>query len=262
MSDLLQCRGLQCNFGDFVATKGLDLDVRGGEIVGIIGANGAGKTTLFNMVSGYLTPAAGRVLFRGKDITGVPPRTLARRGIARSFQVPQLFASSTARENLMIALSLLVEPHSLLLRRFSERRLIERAQWILDEYDIGEHADSVVANIPQGVRKLLDIAMATCASPRLVLLDEPTSGVSADEKNDLISRLIERFRKASAAVIFIEHDMDIVLEYASRVIALYDGRIIADGDAAEVLADQEVIRFISGRAGTVPSSTGDRYASA
>jgi branched-chain amino acid transport system ATP-binding protein len=262
MSDLLQCRGLQCKFGDFVATKGIDLDIRAGEIVGIIGANGAGKTTLFNIVSGYLTPAAGRISFRGEDVTRAPPRTLVRRGIARSFQVPQLFAGSTTRENLMIALSLLVEPHSSLLRRFSERRLIDRAEQILDEYGIGEHGNSVVANIPQGVRKLLDIAMATCASPKLVLLDEPTSGVSADEKSDLISRLIDRFRKTSASVIFIEHDMDIVLEYASRVIALYDGRIIADGDAAEVLADQDVSRFITGRAGTIPSSARDCYASA
>jgi branched-chain amino acid transport system ATP-binding protein len=162
----------------------------------------------------------------------------------------------------MIALSLLVEPHSSLLRRFSERRLMDRAQQILDEYGIGEHADSVVANIPQGVRKLLDIAMATCASPELVLLDEPTSGVSADEKSDLISRLIERFRKTSAAVIFIEHDMDIVIEYASRVVALYDGRIIADGDVADVFADDDVVRFITGRTSATPLSPRDRYASA
>jgi branched-chain amino acid transport system ATP-binding protein len=259
MTELLRCRGLQCTFGDFVATKGLDLDVREGEIVGIIGANGAGKTTLFNIVSGYLKPSAGRVSFRGEDVTGVPPRRLARRGIARSFQVPQLFAGSTARENLMIALSLLVEPHSSLLRRFSERRLMDLAQQILDEYGIGEHADSLVANIPQGVRKLLDIAMATCASPELVLLDEPTSGVSADEKSDLISRLIERFRKTSAAVIFIEHDM---IEYASRVVALYDGRIIADGVVADVFADEDVVRFITGRASAMPLSSRDRYASA
>jgi branched-chain amino acid transport system ATP-binding protein len=262
VTDLLRCRGLQCTFGDFVATKGLDLDVRDGEIVGIIGANGAGKTTLFNIVSGYLKPSAGRVSFRGEDVTGVPPRRLARRGIARSFQVPQLFASSTARENLMIALSLLVEPHSSLLRRFSERRLMDRAQQILDEYGIGEHGDSVAANAPQGVRKLLDIAMATCASPELVLLDEPTSGVSADEKSDLISRLIERFRKTSATVIFIEHDMDIVIEYASRVVALYDGRIIADGDVVDVFADDDVVRLITGRVSAVPLGPRDRYASA
>jgi branched-chain amino acid transport system ATP-binding protein len=262
VTDLLQCIGVQCRFGDFLAAKGVDMTVRNGEIVGIIGANGAGKTTLFNLVSGYLKPTAGRIMLRGADVTGLPPRLLVRRGIARSFQVPQLFGSSTARENMMIALSLLVERRSLILRRFSEQRLIDRAERILDAYGIGDHADAVVANIPQGVRKLLDIAMATCADPDLVLLDEPTSGVSADEKNELVSRLIERFRRASTAVIFIEHDMDIVREYASRVIALYDGRIIADGDADDIFADKDVVRFITGSSGGVSAGVKDRHASA
>ncbi|MDI4237139.1 ABC transporter ATP-binding protein [Bradyrhizobium sp. Arg237L] len=261
MTDLLHCTGIQCRFGDFIATKGIDLSVKHGEIVGIIGANGAGKTTLLNIISGYLKPTAGRVMFRGTDVTGMPPRALARRGIARSFQVPQLFASGTARENMMVALSLLVDPRSALLRRFSDRGLFDKAQRLLEDYRIGEHADAVVAHIPQGVRKLLDIAMATCASPALVLLDEPTSGVSVDEKNDLISRLIERLRKTSTSVIFIEHDMEIVREYASRVIALYDGRIIADGDVAEVFADRDVVRYITG-AGVAPLSADGCHAPA
>ncbi len=261
MTDLLQCIGVQRRFGDFVAAEGIDLTVRDGEIVGIIGANGAGKTTLLNIVSGYLKPTAGRVMFRGVDVTGLPPRILARQGIARSFQVPQLFGSCTARENIMIALSLLSEPRSSMLRRFSERALMDDAQRILDAHGIGERADTVVANIPQGVRKLLDIAMATCADPDLVLLDEPTSGVSSDEKNDLVSRLIGRFRGMSTAVIFIEHDMDIVREYASRVIALYEGRIIADGDAVEVFSHDDVVRFITGSA-RIHMDVKDRYASA
>jgi branched-chain amino acid transport system ATP-binding protein len=262
MTELLQCADIQCRFGDFLAAKGIDLTVRSGEIVGIIGANGAGKTTLFNMISGYLKPTVGRITFRGTDVTGLPPRLLARRGIARSFQVPQLFGRSTARENMMIALSLLAERRSSMLRRLSEPRLADRAQQILSTYGIAEHADAVVANTPQGVRKLLDIAMATCADPDLVLLDEPTSGVSAEEKNELVSLLIERFRKTSTTVIFIEHDMDIVREYASRVIALYEGRIIADGVAADIFADDDVIRFITGTAGRASPSVKGRHASA
>jgi branched-chain amino acid transport system ATP-binding protein len=262
MTALLQCVGVQCRFGAFVAAKGIDLSIGGGEIVGIIGANGAGKTTLLNVVSGYLKPTEGRVLFRGDDITQMPPRALVHRGIARSFQVPQLFGSRTVRENLMIALSLLAEPRSSLSRKFVESKLIDRAQHLLDAHGIGRYADIIVAGVPQGVRKLLDIAMATCAEPDLVLLDEPTSGVSADEKDDLVSRLIRRFRDKSAAVVFIEHDMDIVHEYASRVVALYDGRIIADGGARDVLADQDVVRLITGTVGSVPISAGDRYAPA
>lgn len=262
MTALLQCVDVQRRFGDFVATKGINLSVGQGEMVGIIGANGAGKTTLLNIVSGYLKPTAGRVLFRGADVTGLPPRVLARRGIARSFQVPQLFGNCTARENMMIALSLLVEPRGSLLRRFSDRAMVEHALRILHEYGIAKHADAVVANIPQGVRKLLDVAMATCANPDLVLLDEPTSGVSADEKGDLVARLIDRFRSTSTAVVFIEHDMDVVREYASRVVALYDGRIIADGDARDVFADGDVIRFITGSAGDSAANTKVRHASA
>ncbi|HVX78552.1 MAG TPA: ABC transporter ATP-binding protein [Bradyrhizobium sp.] len=262
MTGLLQCVGVQCRFGDFLAAKGIDLTVRRGEIVGIIGANGAGKTTLFNIISGYLKPTVGRIKFRGNDVTGLPPRLLARQGIARSFQVPQLFGSRSARENMMIALALLAERHSSILRRFSEPRLVDQAQRILSAYGIAEHADAVVANIPQGVRKLLDIAMATCADPDLVLLDEPTSGVSAEEKNELVSFLIERFRKMSTTVIFIEHDMEIVREYASRVIALYEGRIIADGAAADIFADNDVIRFITGTAGGVPPGVKERHAPA
>jgi branched-chain amino acid transport system ATP-binding protein len=261
VNDLLQCSGLQCRFGSFVATKGIDLAVRDGEVVGIIGANGAGKTTLFNIISGYVNPTAGRVLFRGTDVTGLPPRVLARQGIARSFQVPQMFGSNTLCENVMIALSLLAEPRRSLLRRFSERDLMERARQILNEYGVGEHADAVVAKVPQGVRKLVDIAMATCANPDLVLLDEPTSGVSAEEKDEFISRLIGRFRQLSTTVIFIEHDMQIVREHASRVVALYEGRIIADGTAVDVFADPDVVRFITGIVAE-PSRAGERYASA
>jgi branched-chain amino acid transport system ATP-binding protein len=262
MNGLLRCEGVQCRFGDFVATRGVDLAVRESEVIGIIGANGAGKTTLFNVLSGYLKPTEGRVWFRGIDVTGVPPRVLVRQGIARSFQVPQLFGSNTVCENMMIALSLLAEPRGSLLRRFSDRGLIDQARHILSEYGIVEHADAVVVKVPQGVRKLLDIAMATCASPDLVLLDEPTSGVSVDEKDGLVSRLIGRFRERSTTVIFIEHDMQIVREYASRVIALYEGRIIADGGAADVFADADVVRFITGAVAAPSSSAGGRYASA
>lgn len=163
---------------------------------------------------------------------------------------------------MMIALSLLAEPRRSLLRRFSDRSLAERARRILNEYGIAGHADAVVAKVPQGVRKLLDIAMATCAGPDLVLLDEPTSGVSAEEKDALVSHLIGRFRERSTTVIFIEHDMQIVREYASRVIALYEGRIIADGGAADVFADADVVRFITGAVSEPSPGAGGRYASA
>lgn len=247
MTSLLQCVGVQKRFGDFLATQGIDLAVESGEVVGIIGANGAGKTTLLNIVSGYLLPTAGKILFQGNDVTGLPSRILVRKGIARSFQIPQLFARSTARENMMLALALLVEPQSAIMHNFADERLADDAGRVLASYGLERHAETVVSKLPQGVRKLLDIAMATCANPTLVLLDEPTSGVSSEEKHDLMRGLARRFREMATTVVFIEHDMEIVREYASRVVALYDGKIISDGSADEVFADGQVVQLITGR---------------
>jgi branched-chain amino acid transport system ATP-binding protein len=247
MTDLLACVGVQKHFGDFVATKGIDLTIDCGEIVGIIGANGAGKTTLLNIISGYLRPDAGKIIFQGADVTGTPPRILVRQGIARSFQIPQLFTRSTALQNMMLALSLLVEPTSSIMQRFEDVRLAGDARHVLASYGIDQHADMVVGLVPQGVRKLLDIAMATCAHPKLVLLDEPTSGVSSEEKHGLMQRLVERFTAASTTAVFIEHDMDIVRQYSSRVVALCDGEIIADASADDVFADAGVIQRITGQ---------------
>jgi branched-chain amino acid transport system ATP-binding protein len=246
MTHLLECIGVQKRFGNFVATQGIDLAVPSGEFVGMIGANGAGKTTLLNVVSGYLRPSAGKVIFQGLDVTGIQPRILARRGIARSFQVPQLFAHATACENMMLALALLVEPKASLMRPFADARLSADARRVLASYGIDGYADTVVSKLPQGVRKLIDIAMATCGHPKLVLLDEPTSGVSNEEKHDLMMRLAQRFSAASTTVMFIEHDLEIVRTYASRVVALYDGKIICDGAPEIVFGDESVMRLIAG----------------
>lgn len=250
MTYVLECKGLEKRFGDFLAIQGIDLSVRSGEFVGIIGANGAGKTTLLNIVSGYLTPSAGQILFKGEDVTGVPPRILVRRGIARSFQIPQLFPRSTVIENMMIARSLLAESQSSLMKRFDDDRLARSAMEIIDSYGLGQFAHAAVGKVPQGVRKLLDIAMAACAKPTLVLLDEPTSGVSSEEKNALMGQLAYRFKSVSTTVIFIEHDMEIVRTYASRVIALYDGKVIANGPAEKVFSEEQVISLITGRPAT------------
>jgi branched-chain amino acid transport system ATP-binding protein len=197
-------------------------------------------------VSGYLRPSAGRIVFEGIDVTGAPPRSLAARGIARSFQIPQLFARKTVLHNMMLALALLAEPRSSILRDFDDARLADDARRVLASYGLEQHAETVVGKVPQGTRKLLDIAMATCARPKLVLLDEPTSGVSSEEKHGLMARLIARFTASSTTVVFIEHDVDIVRRYASRVVALYEGEVLADGAADAVFGDAQVERFITG----------------
>ncbi|MEW5422488.1 ABC transporter ATP-binding protein [Amorphus sp. 3PC139-8] len=243
---ILECRGIAKSFDGFAAANAIDLTISEGEVVGIIGSNGAGKTTLLNIVSGHLKPSSGQVLFAGEDVTGVPSRKLARKGIARSFQVPQLFARSTALENMMLAVSLLARPHESILSRFDNDKLAKAAHEALAHYGIDEHTDAVVGELPQGVRKLLDIAMATAAQPRLVLLDEPTSGVSSEEKHDVMQRLADRFATSGTTVVFIEHDMEIVRRYASRVVALTDGTVIADGAPDVVFADETVAEVIVG----------------
>jgi branched-chain amino acid transport system ATP-binding protein len=247
MTALLACVGIEMRFGGFVAMRSVDFSVARGEIVGIIGANGAGKTTLLNIISGHLRPTAGTIIFQDRDITGTPPRQLAHRGIARSFQVPQLFQRSTVLENMMLALSLLVEPTTSILKRFDDAHVADTARAVLAAYGVERHADLVVSKVPQGIRKLLDIAMATCASPELVLLDEPTSGVSSEEKHQLMQRLMPRFAAASATMVFIEHDMEIVRRYSSRVVALCDGEIIADGPPDAVFGHADVIARIVGQ---------------
>ena len=246
MNGLLECRGLQKSFGGFVATRGINLAVNHGEFVGVIGANGAGKTTLLNLISGYLTPTAGQVFFQGADVTGVAPRALVKRGIARSFQIPQLFSRSTVRENMMLSLSLLTGSRAAMLTRFDDASLRDAADDILRSYGLSGHADLLISQLPQGIRKLLDIAMATCADPKLVLLDEPTSGVSSEEKNDLMRDLASRFTASKTTVVFIEHDMEVVEKYASRVVALYDGSVISEGAPSTVFADEKVIELITG----------------
>lgn len=249
MTPLLRCDRIQKHFGGFTATKGIDLEVAPREVVGVIGANGAGKTTLLNIVSGYLAPSAGSVFFAGEEVTGRTPRELTRLGIARSFQVPQLFHRLTVLDNMMLALALLTGRKRSLLRRFDDQALADAALAALRRFGLDGESASTVGSVPQGARKLLDIAMATCGRPKLVLLDEPTSGVGKEEKQELMARLADNFSAEKTTVLFIEHDMEVVSRYATRVVALYEGQVIADGSAEEVFANEMVATLIVGQDG-------------
>jgi len=246
MSAILSTKSLAKSFGAITAAADVSVTVEEGEIVGVIGANGAGKTTFINMVTGYLTPTSGSIHFRGRDITGMPPRRVVRAGICRSFQVSQLFGELTALDNMLIALGMLREGALGWIAPLHTTRRERQAREVLARYTIEEHAAHPVATLPQGVRKLLDIAMATVSAPPLLLLDEPTSGVAIDEKFPLMDTVMGPVRASGAACLFVEHDMEIVERYAARVIAFYDGRILADGPVAEVLEDPGVRRFVIG----------------
>jgi branched-chain amino acid transport system ATP-binding protein len=246
MSALLAAQGLNKRFGAVVAADNVVVEIAAGETVGIIGANGAGKTTFVNMVTGYLKPDEGLILFRGIDITRMPPRQVTRLGIRRSFQVAQLFPNLSVRDNALVALACAerTRPRPAAILRTPAR--IAQANTILARLGIEDSADRLTPELPQGQRKLLDIALAMVGRSAVLLLDEPTSGISAEEKLPLMDLVMDAVTAEGAAVLFVEHDMEIVERYAPRVIAFYEGRVIADGAPGTVLADTDVRRYVVG----------------
>jgi branched-chain amino acid transport system ATP-binding protein len=248
VTPVLSVRGLEKRFGAVIAADALSLDIVPGQKVSLIGANGAGKTTFVNMVTGYLRPDSGSVALEGIDIGGRSPRNVARLGISRSFQIPQLFIELTAAENLSVAVSGAamrgLSFHSPAQGHGRRARILE----LLDRFSLVDVADRPISELAGGVRKLVDIAMALVRRPKLLLLDEPTSGVSAEEKFVTMDRVIHAVAPDAATIVFVEHDMEIVSRYADRVVAFYQGRILADGNPGDVLKDMEVRRYVTGGA--------------
>ncbi len=244
---LLETRRLGKRFGAVVAAEDINVAVTSGEIVGVIGANGAGKTTFCNMVTGYLAPDQGQILFRGKDITGCSVGEATEAGIHRSFQIPQLFPSLTVYENLLLAVGVFGHRRPPWWQPLVRPDVEAEVKTIMERYRVSESADDRVDRLPQGVRKLLDIAMAMVGQPAMILLDEPTSGISTKEKFDVMGNVIDALRATLATVLFVEHDMEVVGRYADRVIAFREGRVLADGTPQAVLEDPAVIEHVVGR---------------
>jgi len=242
---LLEARGLNKRFGAVVAAADLQVDLAVGERVSLIGSNGAGKTTLVNMITGYLKPDEGHILLEGRDITQLAPRVITRLGVARSFQIPQLCGDLTVLDNMLVA-NACHDPGLSFWKPARRAETLARAEALLERFRLQEHRHRRGAELPGGVRKLLDIAMALSAEPRLLLLDEPTSGVAAEEKFPMMDTIMSGLADVAMTVLFVEHDMDIVERYASRVIAFYAGRIIADGAPGEALASADVRRYVTG----------------
>ncbi len=250
---VLSAQKLERKFGAVVAAENVNIDVASGERLCLIGSNGAGKTTFVNMITGYMKPSSGEIFLGDENITALSPREITRKGVARSFQIPQLCLHMTVLDNMLTALHC-NRAHRQFFRTARDSASLDQCHQLLSRFALDEHHGRPVLELPGGVRKLLDIAMALTGHPRLLLLDEPTSGVSADEKfkaMDTVMQAIEGHGQQSpVAVVFIEHDMDIVQRYASRVAAFYSGRVIADGQASEVLVDPEVRRYVTGHGGT------------
>jgi len=255
MAVILNARSLHKSFGAVIAASEVNAAIEKDSVVGLIGTNGAGKTTFINMITGYLKPDLGTIEFEGRDITRLPPRAITRLGICRSFQIPQLYSSLTVHENMMVGLGVVLR-NAGLGGYFSRKAPLvpgygvgpdEAAARILERFGLSAYRERNAQVLPGGVRKLLDIALAMVAKPRILLLDEPTSGVSSAEKFGIMDMVLAAVRAESATVLFVEHDMEVVSRFAQRVLAFYDGRIIADAPPAVALADPEVKRFVVGK---------------
>lgn len=245
-STVLQARAINKQFGAVMAASDINVDVPRGAIISLIGSNGAGKTTFVNMVTGYIKPDSGSFVYQGDDITGASPRQVTAMGIHRSFQIPQLCAELTVLENLLVAESInaLTRPSFFLPALAAES--VTHAEATLDRFGILPFAHQRIAELPGGIKKLLDIAMAMAGRTEIMLLDEPTSGVAADEKFPIMDRVIEALTADGVTILFVEHDMEIVSRYSQRVLAFYAGRIIADDSPDIVMADADVQRYITG----------------
>ena len=242
---LLRASGVEKRFGAVVAATGLNISIGAGERVSLIGSNGAGKTTFVNMITGYLKPDSGTISLGDLDITQLAPRAITRLGVARSFQIPQLYPELTVLDNMLVAIA--CHDNRLSFWQVARRAdAVNRADALLERFKLDEHRERRVAELPGGVRKLLDIAMALTGQPRLLLLDEPTSGVSAEEKFPMMETIMSALGADKMTVLFVEHDMDIVERYAHRVIAFYSGRIIADDIPQAALVNDDVRRYVTG----------------
>lgn len=247
MDALIRTEDLSLSFGGVVAAEGIDFRLDVGERLAVIGQNGAGKTTFINICTGFLKPTRGRVWFDGKDVTGMEPRHIVRLGLGRSFQLPQLFLDHTVRQCLEIAAAARQGKLSFLkpLAQSVDKREIEHT---LELVGLRKRGSELASSLPEGQRKLLDVAMALMLNPKLLIMDEPTSGVAAEDKHELMATLMRALDERKVTSWFVEHDVDIVSRYATRVAAWIAGKVAADGPPAEVLASEAVRREILGTA--------------
>lgn len=251
MSDILVASGLSKRFGGVVAAQDVDVRIARNDVVSLLGTNGAGKTTFVNMVTGYIRADTGDITFNGRSIVGLPPRQIARLGISRSFQIPQIFTDLTVLENVVIALDTARTGTSVLQRARTARRDEEICR-LLADYRLEQFADFRGSEIPGGARKLLDVALAVASKPTVLLLDEPTSGVSASEKFAIMDLMMAALKQTDVSILFIEHDMEIVRRYARKAIAFHEGRVLADGSVEDVLSDPAVQSHVVGKTMTGP----------
>ncbi|SMC18963.1 amino acid/amide ABC transporter ATP-binding protein 1, HAAT family [Desulfacinum hydrothermale DSM 13146] len=252
MNDFFRLESLVMQFGGLTAVKDFSLSIEPGELVGLIGPNGAGKTTVFNMITGFLTPTSGRVLWQGEDITGLSVHQITARGIARTFQNIRLFSDMTVLENVMVSF------HHKVRSRFwkamlglpshgkEERRIRQESYRFLQELNLGHLADEKAGNLAYGQQRRLEIARALATYPKLLLLDEPAAGMNPQETMELADLVLEIRQKHALTIFLIEHDMKFVMGLCERIKVLDYGISIAEGTPEEIQSNPDVIKAYLG----------------
>jgi branched-chain amino acid transport system ATP-binding protein len=249
---LFKADNLAINFGGIKAVDGVSFDVEKGQVFTIIGPNGAGKTTVFNLISRIYDPTEGKLMFEGQDITDVAPHNIANLGIARTFQNIELFEHATVLHNLLlgrhahrsgsIASQLLFLPSV----RKAELEHREKVEHVIDFLDLQHYRDTYIVNLPYGARKVVELARALCTEPKLLLLDEPSSGLNTEETEDMAFWIHDIRNELGITVLMVEHDMTLVNEVSDRVLALNYGRVLALGTPSEVQSHPEVVKAYLG----------------
>lgn len=246
---LLHVDNVSKRFGDLVAVDGVSMTVEKGELRAVIGPNGAGKTTFFNLISGFLTPSSGRIIFDGEDVTALMPARRVWRGIARTFQITEVFPELTTRENLRIAVEV-ASGYRLKtwLSRDLDGEVRARVTDLLDMGGLVDKADRLVGELSHGDQRATEIMMALALKPRLLLLDEPTAGMGDQETYD-ITQLIRKLHKdQNLTIVLIEHDMRVVFHLADRIMVLAEGAMLAEGTPKEIAKNEAVQAAYLGKA--------------
>jgi branched-chain amino acid transport system ATP-binding protein len=249
MSPVLETRDLTIRFGGHVAVDGVSCAFHAGTLTAIVGPNGAGKTTYFNLMSGQLTATAGQTLLDGEDISSLGAAGRAKRGIGRAFQITNLFPNLTVAENVRLAVQARGRAAASLFSLWSSHRdWIDKADDYLDQVNLSGVRDTLAAALPHGDKRKLEVAIMMALEPRVFMFDEPTAGMSVDEV-PVILDLIHRLKgEGTKTILLVEHKMDVVRSLADRIVVLHNGRLVADGEPAEVIASPVVQEAYLGQA--------------